>query len=142
MVPRTFIAFAVAPLAGVLVAWAGVYAMATHLLHIRPAIGAAPHTLFFFVFFGSPVAYLIAALVGVPAVRALRRRQRLQLVPLATAGTVAGAAVFTAAWATFWGGLAGDEWVPFLVIGALAGSSASAVFWGIGLWSPRPRPVA
>jgi hypothetical protein len=122
----------VAPLAAVLVVWLGVFLGVQALDGVTPPPGAAGHTLFFFLFFGAPVAYGLTALVAWPTYGALRRRRwRPHLGPIIIGAGLLGAVALPLVWALFWGSL---ERLGFLSsLGAVAGVAAGALFWFIGL---------
>lgn len=126
-------AWVAAPLAGVLVVWAVVSALG--FVHYRPAtllasLGVAGAVLFVSLLFGAPVAYAAEALVGIPAVRLLDSRHWLGWVPLVAVATVTGAFAFTGAAALFLGEW---DWVFGTLVGGLAGATAGACLWLVGL---------
>lgn len=135
VVRRVRIAFLIAPLVAVLAVWVGFYLLVSRTGGEPIPQGAASHTLFFFVFFGTPAAYAIAGLAGIPVVRWLERTGRLRLLPLVLIGAAAGAVGLTIIWDAFWG-----SWVvelPTVAIGAAAGALAAGTFWVVGVRPPR-----
>ena len=135
-------AWIAAPMAGVLVVWVVVCALG--FIHYRPAtllasLGVAGAVLVVSLLFGAPVAYAAEAIVGIPAVRLLDSRHWLGWAPLIAIATVTGALAFTGAAALFLGEW---DWVSGSLVGGLAGATAGACLWFVGLRlrSKAPRP--
>lgn len=132
-------AWVVAPMAGVLVVWVVVCALG--FVRHPPAtllatLGVAGAVLVVSLLFGAPVAYAAEAIVGIPAVRLLESRHWLRWAPLVAIATVTGALTYTAAAALLLGEW---DWVTGSLLGGLAGATAGACLWLVGL---RVRPKA
>jgi ABC-type polysaccharide/polyol phosphate export permease len=89
--------------------------------------------------FGIPVAYAAEAIVGIPAVHLLESRHWLSWPPLIAIASVTGALAFTGAEALFLGEW---DWVSGSLVGGLAGATAGACLWLVGLRirTQAPRP--
>lgn len=130
---RQGLAAVLAPPVGVLVFWLGGYLAASRQFGRLPD-GAAGHTLFFFLFFGAPLAYAAAALVGVPVYRFLRARNSLTAPAAIVTGAVAGALLATLV-VGMSGGLQRSDTAFMLavaVLGAVSGSAAAGTFVLLG----------
>lgn len=126
-------AWLLAPVVSVLTTWAATYAVVALADKTSLPSGAAGHTLFFFLFFGVPLAYGTAALGAWPIYAALRRRSRLGPISVVTCAAVLGGIAVPVAMAAFFGLGPTSDLLPEIAVGLVAGSTGGATFWAVGL---------
>jgi hypothetical protein len=88
------------------------------------------HSSFFILFFGVPIAYGVAAVVGIPSYFVLKRLDLLGLWPITAITSITGAVTLPWAWAGFWSG--GMDTI-LAVVGVLPGVVSGVIFWAVGL---------
>ena len=125
--------------AGALAPVGGIFALACVLVLSRVAGGerslseaatSIGSTWSLLALFGLPLAYVIEVGVGVPAYAVLEARGRFQIAHVIVVGAAAGAIAFGIPLAMV--GVLSLSTIPGIVaLGAIGGSVAGALFWGI-----------
>lgn len=125
---RGRVAFATAPPAAMLAFWIGAVIL-TRVAEDRPLpSGALGHTLFFFMFFGVPLVYAGAGVLGYPAYLALRHAGQLRRGPVVLLAALLGASFALGVLAldgTFGSTL---EVGAIAILGAVSGGVGGTVF--------------
>jgi len=137
---RLWLGSVLAPPAAVVACWAG--AMVAVALGYGRAPGdaagltvaGAGHALFFFLFFGVPVAYA-GSIVAVLGYALLRRGGWLTVRGVVGGGALLGAGLVPLAWALLWGHADGFA----AVLGVFAGAAAGLTFWSVALRETAQR---
>ena len=139
--PRVVIAALTAPPVGVAIA----FTLIVVLLDLTDDLGPRAIARFFadFMVLGSAVAYAIAAVVGIPAYRSLRRRDRLGLRSIVLVAALAGVLAFVPVLIGFTG--SPRAFGGTTALGAVSGACAGAWFWlvafGRKLSGARDQPA-
>jgi len=111
----------------------------TFVLHFVVLIGeiegsdAASFLFFWFLFLliGTPISYLVGAVIGVPAYRLLERRDRLTLPYAILVGALAGIVSYLPIF--FDSYRRPMEFAGLVVVGFIGGAAAGAWFWALGI---------
>lgn len=142
---RTILGFIFAPVASLLVFWAG-YTVLEFVLAGPPALVYAPLTLVFTIALGAPVAYAVALVFGVPVYILLRWLGHLRVGVILSVAIFLGALTMVAlSFGNPWAQLGSDMAVlgklPIAAgVGAVMGAAAGLTFGWIAL-RPRGSPA-
>jgi hypothetical protein len=141
---RVIAAAILSPLVGIL-ALALIMGAGAALLNYGPWSEAVPgmlHASFFLALFGAPGAYLLEALVGVPAYSWLTHRGRLRPVWVIACGACAGTISFGVPFAAAFGVRQPTEVLALFLLGAAGGAVGGATFWLIAFAGVREARAA
>jgi hypothetical protein len=127
---RRRLAFLVAPFVAVVAFWGATYASVIRDSERPLPSGAVEHSLFFFLLFGLPIAYVGTAVLAMPLIRILERRGRARGPVLMVSGAGVGAVWLLLLALTT--GARGGELLMVSAMGALAGLAGGAVFAALG----------
>ena len=140
MISRVSLAAIVSPPAAMLGFWAA--QLGAFLLTPGPAgPGAVEHTLFFFMFFGVPIAYLGAGLLALPAYQLLRRRNALRPTVVVLISGLLGA-VWAMLVLGFVDRITIGELLGIAAVGTAGGVAGGATFVLVALVPWRSRPAS
>lgn len=132
---RLILASLTAPVVGIAV-MVGLMSLTTVVggrFTISEAVAGTRYALFYFLLFGLPVAYLVEAVVGIPAYRWLKRWDRLCLLPVTAVATTVG--FLGVGW---WGcGSASDLFLT-CVLGIAMGAACGVSFWLVAFCGAKP----
>jgi hypothetical protein len=128
MSPRLVLAALTAPPVGILVLVILLTLLAAP--EDMPRLQAFGTALFYLELIGTPISYIVGALIGVPAYRYLQRRNRLTLLAALGVGASAGVVSFVP---FFFGMYQGTQVLGAILISFVGGACAAAWFWIVGL---------
>jgi hypothetical protein len=105
---------------------------------------AASDSVFFLLFFGTPIAYALEGAIGVPAYRWLVRKNRLRLLWVVATAGLGGAVSFAIGFSIFFGSVRIADIADLAFGGACAGLVAGGTFWVVAFaeWTGINREAA